>query len=213
MDVKTDDLIKLMAEDAPVRMRIGKALSMALAVGLAGAVILLLSTVGLREGMADAIASLRVAFKVAITVTLAVIACALTFRIGRPGVPLTAVAVLLIVPLAMLVVAVIAELSVLPMSLWRERLVGEHPVFCLYFIPLLSVVPLAAFLLALREGAPASPGLAGAAAGLAAGAIAAAVYAWHCTDDSPLFVASWYVAAIAVVTLAGFLIGRRLLRW
>lgn len=51
------------------------------------------------------------------------------------------------------------------------------------------------------------------AAGLAAGAIAAAIYAWHCPDDSPLFLATWYMIAIAGVTVGGALLGRRLLRW
>jgi hypothetical protein len=51
------------------------------------------------------------------------------------------------------------------------------------------------------------------AAGLAAGAIAAAIYAWHCPDDSPLFLATWYTITIAGVTVGGALLGRRLLRW
>ncbi|MDP9812958.1 hypothetical protein J2W42_005829 [Rhizobium tibeticum] len=36
--------------------------------------------------------------------------------------------------------------------------------------------------------------------GLLAGSIAATFYAAQCTDDSPLFVATWYT--IAIVTLA-----------
>ena len=43
--------------------------------------------------------------------------------------------------------------------------------------------------------------------------LAAAIYAWHCPDDSPLFVATWYTIAISMVTAVGFLLGRRLLRW
>ncbi|NJL07877.1 MAG: DUF1109 domain-containing protein, partial [Methylacidiphilales bacterium] len=54
---------------------------------------------------------------------------------------------------------------------------------------------------------------AGAVAGLAAGALAATLYAAHCPDDSPLFVASWYGLSIAFVTVAGAALGVRLLRW
>ncbi|MCL2429688.1 MAG: NrsF family protein, partial [Alphaproteobacteria bacterium] len=61
--------------------------------------------------------------------------------------------------------------------------------------------------------APRSPGLAGAAAGLAASGAAVVLYASHCPDDSPLFVAVWYSSAIAIVAAAGFLAGARLLRW
>jgi hypothetical protein len=80
-------------------------------------------------------------------------------------------------------------------------------------IPLLSLAPLAALLAALRSAAPQSPARAGAAAGLLAAASGATLYAFHCFDDSPLFVATWYVLAAALVVLLGALLGRRLLRW
>jgi hypothetical protein len=54
--------------------------------------------------------------------------------------------------------------------------------------------------------------LTGAVAGLIAGGIAATFYAAHCVDDSPLFVATWYTLALALVTLAGALAGRWVLR-
>lgn len=68
-------------------------------------------------------------------------------------------------------------------------------------------------LLALRHGAPTSPALAGAVAGLAAGGLAATFYAAHCTDDSPLFVATWYPLAIAMLAAAGAVAGRLAVRW
>ncbi|NJO35029.1 MAG: DUF1109 family protein, partial [Rhodospirillales bacterium] len=61
--------------------------------------------------------------------------------------------------------------------------------------------------------APASSMRAGAMAGLMCGALGALVYMLRCTDDAPLFVALWYAAAIAIVTLVGLLIGRTVLRW
>ena len=45
------------------------------------------------------------------------------------------------------------------------------------------------------------------------GAVAAALYAIHCNDDSPLFVATWYTLAIGLTTIVGSLLGRRFLRW
>ena len=93
------------------------------------------------------------------------------------------------------------------------RLVGSNALVCLTAIPLLALAPLATVLAALRSAAPASPTLAGAAAGLLAATAAASLYAFHCFDDSPLFVATWYtLAAIPVVALGAFA-GRRLLRW
>jgi hypothetical protein len=42
---------------------------------------------------------------------------------------------------------------------------------------------------------------------------AATLYASHCTDDSPLFVATWYTLSAALVTAVGALAGSKLLRF
>lgn len=68
-------------------------------------------------------------------------------------------------------------------------------------------------LAALRDGAPSRPRLAAALAGLLAGGIGATFYATHCIDDSPLFVAVWYGAGIAIMAALGSVLGGRLLRW
>jgi hypothetical protein len=97
--------------------------------------------------------------------------------------------------------------------LWMTRLVGTNWMHCLMLIPLLSIPPLVALILALREGAPRHPALTGALAGAAAAGVAATIYATNCTDDSPLFVASWYPLATLIVVAAGALAGRRFLSW
>jgi hypothetical protein len=53
----------------------------------------------------------------------------------------------------------------------------------------------------------------GAVGGLLAGALGATVFAMHCTNDSPLFVAIWYVLAIGLMSLFGLVVGRQALRW
>ena len=65
----------------------------------------------------------------------------------------------------------------------------------------------------MRAGAPQTPRVAGALAGLAAAGIAATLYASNCPDNSPLFVASWYPLATLIVAAVGALAGDRLLRW
>jgi hypothetical protein len=211
--VKTDDLINLLAEDAPVRMRLGRALIYASIVGIVVSIAVLLSTIGIRHNMATAIETTRVLFKVGETFLLAVLAGRLVFQIGRPAAPLKFRSWSLILPAALLLIAVFTEIVVIPPGSWQTRLVGSYAAYCVMFIPLLSIAPLVGFLIALRQGAPENPGLAGAVAGLASGAIAAAIYAWHCPDDSPLFLATWYSLAITFVALVGYLLGRRLLRW
>ena len=83
---------------------------------------------------------------------------------------------------------------------------------CLTAIPMLSLPLLIAALIGLRHGAATRPMLTGAVAGLIAGGIAATFYASHCIDDSPLFVATWYSIALALVALVGAVAGRWVLR-
>jgi len=115
---------------------------------------------------------------------------------------------------ALLAAALLAvELATQPSQAWGTRLVGTNALVCLTVIPLLSLAPLAVLLMALRRTAPASPTLAGAAAGALAATTAAAIYAFHCFDDSPLFVLTWYPLAAILPIAVGALAGRRLLRW
>jgi hypothetical protein len=43
--------------------------------------------------------------------------------------------------------------------------------------------------------------------------LAATLYAAHCPDDSPLFVATWYSIGTALVTAIGALLGSKVLRF
>ena len=109
--------------------------------------------------------------------------------------------------------AVVAELLLLPWDTWPANLIGANSVVCLTSIFLLGTGPLVIFLLVLRHGAPTKPASAGAVAGLLAGAIAATFYAAHCTDDSPLFVATWYSIAIGGLAILGAAGADRFARW
>ncbi|WP_026792372.1 NrsF family protein [Pleomorphomonas oryzae] len=211
--MQTDDLINLLAKDAHVRVRFGHIFRIALAIGVVISAVLLLSTLGIRKNMAEMIETPRVLFKLGLTLLLAITATRLAFLIGKPGVSLRSAALTLLLPLSALLIGIAAELSVVPAAAWGASVEGRYSSFCLFFVPTLSIAPLAAILYSIRQGAPQNPGLAGAVAGLAAGGIAAAIYAWHCPDDSPLFLATWYSIGILVVTAAGSLIGRRVLRW
>lgn len=210
--MKTDDLIEALSRDAADRgpslsRRMG--LATLLATGSAAAILLL----GLspRADLATAAQSLLFSLKIALTVTLVVAMLAMVKASFRPeaGLPLAVLAI----PAAILLFAVGHELATQVPGNYGTRLVGQNARFCLFWIPVMSIVPLGAFLAVLKAGAPADATRAGAIAGLAAGSVAALFYAFHCTDDSPLFVATWYTLAIGLVTAAGALAGRRLLAW
>jgi hypothetical protein len=210
--VETDDLIELLVKDS-VPWRFRSILAGAVAGGIIIAAIAFWVGIGFRPDISEALRSTRFLFKFVVTVSLAVTAIWVTLSVGRPGGSLARRGLALAIAPALLACAAVAELLVLPESQWMSHLVGHNARFCLTLIPLLSIGPLACLLAALREGAPSSPGLAGAVAGLAASGIAATFYAANCTDDSALFVMTWYPIASLIVTTAGYLIGRKLLRW
>jgi hypothetical protein len=210
--VKTDDLIELLLKDfTPWRFR--SILAGAVAGGILIAAVVFFVEIGFRSDISEAVTSNRFLFKFVVTISLAVTAIWVTLSVGRPGGSLAHRGLALAIAPALLACAAMVELLVVPESQWMPRLVGHNARFCLTLIPLLSIGPLACLLAALREGAPSSPGLAGAVAGLGASGIAATFYAANCTDDSALFVITWYPIATLIVTTAGYLIGRKLLRW
>lgn len=211
--MKTSEFISLIASDASSVKPLGRALSLAVAAGVSTSLLLMVFTIGFRDDIATAIETARVIFKIGMTLLLAALSTALVFRVGRPGASTGLQLSALLLPVLLLAGAVGAELFISPASTWRQKLLGENAAFCLFFVPVLSAAPMFGLMTALKQGAPDNPTLAGAAAGLASGSIAAAIYAWHCPDDSPLFGATWYMLAIAIVVLAGAFLGRRLLRW
>jgi hypothetical protein len=183
------------------------------AVGLAIVVAALVfsAMLGPRPDIAAAAQTPRFLAKLAITIVLAASAFGATRGLLRPEESWRKLS-LGLAP-ALILLAVVGELLATPPESWADRLAGTNGLACLMFIPLIGIGPLAILLLALRQGAPAGPALAGAAAGLLAGGIAATFYAAHCTDDSPLFVATWYTIAVGALALIGALLGHRLMRW
>lgn len=211
--MKTDDLISVLAADSRPAAPLGRGLAVAAlgsAVAVAGVVVL---GMDLRPDLGAALATPVVALKTVLPLLLLALALPLVLRLGRPGLtsrPLPAY--LWIVP-AIAAAAVALTLARAAPAAWPALITGQTLGYCLVSIPALSVIPLAALLLALRRGAPTDPSRAGLAAGLAAGAIATALYSLHCPEDSPLFYGLWYGAGIAVAGLAGRFLGPRLLRW
>ncbi len=212
--MRTEDLISALVVDLTVsKLRFRQIFASAILLGTIIAAAAFLPAMGMRPDIDQALHTVRFLFKFVVTLGLAVSAAGLLYRLARPGVPTGRWAWAWIAAPALLAIAVITELMVTPVGSWWPRLIGTNAVYCLMLIPLLSTLPLACIIFALRKGAPNNPGLAGAVAGLLASGIAATLYASHCTDDSPLFVATWYSIAIGVVTGAGYFIGSRLLRW
>lgn len=212
--MRTDNLVQALVADSRARQTpLDRQFALAIAIGFAISAGLFWVTLGPRPDIAEAATTLRFDLKIAESLLLAATAIALALRLARPGASTASQAMLMAAAPALLAIAVIAELFVVPAGQWQASLIGANSFICLTAIPLLSLPLLAALLLALRHGAPASGGAAGAVAGLAAGGFAAALYATQCVDDSPLFVATWYTIAIGAVAILGAVLGRQVLRW
>lgn len=211
--MKTADLVNSLAADAIAPVRLGRRLGLALALGAAASLALFMAGLGPRPDFAEAARTVRFDLKFVDALALAAPSALLCWRLMRPDARPGALALLLVAPFALLAGAVVAELLLVPPDLWGTRLIGTNWLHCLTLIPLLSIAPLTALILAMRAGAPLHPALTGALAGVAAAGVAAMIYASSCADDSPLFVASWYPLATLVVVAAGALAGRRFLQW
>lgn len=211
--MKTDDLIRSLTLDDRPRVSLARALLYGFLPGMIVSLIFYALAIGPRPDLLDLLPSVRILFK--IVLPIAVFACAgpLALQLARPRGDPRPLVITLLALLAILIAAVGIELLVVRPDLWRTRLIGHNARICLMLIPTMSAAPLVGALIALHRGAPSNPGLAGAIAGLMAGAFGAALYATHCPDDSPLFVATWYTLAILIVMAVGALAGSRVLRW
>jgi hypothetical protein len=173
---------------------------------------LFVATLHPRVDLRDVLFTFGFSFKLIVALALVVTTAAVLADVARPVAGFRRYRGLLLAP-ALLAVAVVAELSLTPGRFWLQRLTGYDASHCLTLIPMLSVAPASCLLIALKHGAPRHPALAGAIAGLLAGGVGAALYALTCPNDSPLFVATWYSTAMALVTSACAWTGHRFLRW
>jgi hypothetical protein len=151
--------------------------------------------------------------KFAVTLALASAAITVSLHLSRPEASLRGFGWLFVIPAGLLAAGIGGEM-LLPQRLpMMTRLVGQNSKICMTAIPLMSLPLLIASLMGLRHGAPARPAIAGAIAGLVSAGLAATLYASHCTDDSPLFVMTWYTIAAGLVAVVGALLGARVLRF
>jgi hypothetical protein len=213
--MKTDDLISMLATGVePVNAGlVKKRFQRALLVGVVGSFIVMLAGYGLRQDWATAVLLPMFWFKLAFPLALAIPALVLTARLGHPGMQLGRV--WLALPLPWLVLTGLA-LVVLMNTPPQDRLalvLGSTWLSCMFNIALVSLPSFIALFWALQSLAPTRPALTGACAGLLAASLGAMVYALHCPEMEAPFLAVWYVLGLSIPTVAGALLGLRLLRW
>jgi len=210
----TEQLIRSLAADNTHRARpVGYVLMLALLAAAPVSLLLFFTELGVRPDIMTAMRNPFFDLKFAVTLALAISAIAVALHLSRPEASLRGFGWYLLIPAGLLVAGISGEMMMPQRAPMMTRLVGNNSKFCMTFIPVISLPLLLAALLGLRHGAPTRPALSGAIAGMLSAGLAATLYASHCTDDSPLFVATWYTIATASVAAVGALAGSRMLKY
>ena len=214
MRMETEQLIRTLAADNAHRTRpVSFVLTMALLSAAPISVAMFFAGLGVRPDVMTAMHNPFFDMKFVVTLAMAISAVAVSLHLSRPEASLRRGGWLLLIPAAILALEIGSEMMMPQRLPMMTRLIGSNSRVCMAAITLMSLPLLAAALIGLRRGAPTRPAVAGAIAGMLSAGLAATLYASHCTDDSPLFVATWYTIATALVATIGALAGSKMLRF
>jgi hypothetical protein len=213
--VKTEDLIARLAADvAPVAAhRAARRFGWLLGLGATATFLLTMVWLGPRPDLAQAVAMPMFWVKLAFPASLAAMALVAIQRLSYPGTPLGRVGAWVCVPVLGVWLAAILALLNAPAPERAAMALGTSWKECSINIAALSAPSLFAAYWAIRGMASTRLVLAGAAAGLFAGATAASAYALRCTEMELPFLGIWYVLGMALPTAVGASLATRLLRW
>lgn len=213
--MKTRDLVTRLASDiSPVeRNAVPRLLNRALMLGLASSTVLLVALYGVRSDMPELI--LTTMFWVRLVFPLAIIAAAMKLaeRLGRPGAPLKFAWFAVALPIVAMLLAAGSILMATPPGYRLQLMLGTTWRTTTASVVVLSFPSLTAMMHAMKQLAPTRLALAGAGAGLLAGAQGLLVYSLYCSEMAVPFWGVWYVLAIAITTFIGAAIAPHCLRW
>lgn len=213
--MNTDELVAALSRHVePVDRRL---IRRSVAFALAAAVIVTLGLTSVWLGVrADFMTTHAAAFlvgKVAFAIAIVCIASIYLLRLARPGGEHKVASLWPIAPFAAAILLAVVTLAFAPQSHWNKMILDDEWLECVLSIPIIAIAPFAVLVWAVRKAAPTDLVRTGAFTGLVAGGVSALAYALHCTGDSAPFVAIWYGGTIVLCTVAGAVLGPKLLRW
>ena len=212
--METDQLIRTLAADTRRRpWSVGLVLAVALLAAGLVSIAMFSAALGVRPDVMSAMHNPFFDLKFVVTLALASSAIVVGLHLSRPEATLRGWAWLLLIPLLFLAGGIGCEMLLPQPVPMMTRMIGKNWSVCLVAIPALSLPLLAAALIGLRHGASTRPAVTGAIAGMLSAGLAATLYASHCTDDSPLFVATWYTIGTTLLAVIGAVAGARVLRF
>ena len=213
--LSTQQLIESLSKDVP---RVAPdALAKRVGLGIVGGSVvtmaLVIAVLGVRPDLQAAVQGFSFWMKGVYTISLGIGMAYAVSQLARPtsgslrGVWLFAIPVVIVAGIG------ISELAGTPRTHWMALWLGGSGTSCPWLVLTLAVPIFIGLLWSFRKLAPTRLPLAGAVAGLAAGAWAAAIYTLHCTESSAIFLITWYSLGIMLAAGAGAVIGPRLMRW
>jgi hypothetical protein len=213
--VKTDDLISMLAtgDSSVAGPPAGQRYAIAGGLGAVGAALMMLVLLQLRHDLLQALWLPMFWVKIGFVASLAGASLFTVLRLSRPGASLDGVMLILALPvLAIWAIAAFSLIDADPSE--RSRLFfGDTWMVCPLLIALLSMPVYLAVFRVMQDMAPTRPRVAGFAAGLLSGAIAATVYCLHCPEMGAPFIGFWYLLGMLVPALIGAWQGSTRLRW
>jgi len=192
---------------------VGLRLTLGLLAGVALSAVVMLLWLGPRPDLMPAMLTMPFWMKVIYALTVAVFGFALIDRLSRPGGVAGTLLLLLFAPVAFMAAMGLYRLMQAPPDARMPMMMGGSARVCARNIVVLSLPVFAGLFWSLRRLAPTRLVLAGAVAGVLAGAAGTLVYEFHCTESTAAFVAIWYTLGIALMGALGAVLGRALLRW
>lgn len=213
--MRTADLILRLTNGlAPIDSNsVSKRLNRSLSVGLAGSTVLLAVIYRIRSDMPELVLTAMFWIRLAFPLATLIAAMNLASRLGRPGVSVKLAWFVVALPfIAMLLVASLMLIAT-PRGYRLELMLGTTWRVTTANIVLLSLPSLAAVMHAMKGLAPTRLGLAGAGAGLLAGAQGSLVYCLYSSEMSVPFWGIWYVLGVVITAGIGAVFAPFYLRW
>jgi hypothetical protein len=213
--MKTDELVSLLAADHRTVARgvPSRRLAWAVLSGLAGAAVLMAATIGVNPDIGAVISLPMFWIRLALALCLACAALLLTARLSVPGVAPGKAWIGVAAPVLAAWFAAIVLVSTANPVARLPLLLGHSWRICPFIIAALSIPGFITVFWAIKGLAPTRLRLSGATGGLLAGALGAIAYCLHCPEMAVSFWSVWYLLGMVIPTVAGALLGPRLLRW
>jgi len=213
--MKTDELIGLLATgvEAVEPHMVERRYAKAIAAGMAGAGMMMLSLLQVRADLAEAALSMMFWIKLGFVGALLLAGAFASIRFSRPGARVDSVPTFIGLPILIMWILAAFALITADADQRMDLLLGKTWSVCPFLIAMLSIPVFVAVIWAMKGLAPTNPRQAGFSAGLLSGATAALVYCLHCPESSAPFIGLWYSSGILIPAIFGASMGRRLLQW